>query len=1198
MVDIDIDKYIVALLDEPFKKSLANIDQYDERLTKFQEERPTELSGFKQHMSKLTNFKLALDSLKFNLSLDVVLAAITDELIKSQERWLQSKEDAYAKIDEDIDALKNEIETANRKHNEHLKNQNREDNISFETLEAKRNILMGYSDKIINVCNQYGVTSSDISIDENTLSSEELSNLYDEYIKYMQKESNGTNVISKFRSICKEQYVQGVVLLVLIFLCFTSILDFVSIAFFILLAVNQIQNINKAKYYSVLMAITFNINPENMGYTELDSSLLLPEELTPEMLDADPRFAKFEEMYNQVEVDTDDENPDLQNTRVMSEWANKLPANIDKIKEYEHVYTQKIYRLTSDVVAEIAYMKKQYDKLKSEFKFLGSRFSEHLTFNSKFVFGLHDDCIEEVVDIGFRNVIIRPSVDSTLMDKFLQCMYVNAISNVLPGKMMVTVYDPNNFGRSIMPLYKDTVKEYLEFYNDGLNEIIDNMVTYVQNNFKEMGGKSIQEYNQHCEEMGITPIQYKLIMVLSQPKTIEEDEKLQNLFEYSATGGVFIWMISDSMQSKNAFVFRAPFEGVPNPISKTITDDWCKDVLENYTQAISNAKPKGLDWVEFMDNVWPWEKAWTGDTSRYCDFYTGYLEGDPTSYKPYSVGNDGNVHAVCAGTSGAGKSVFLNHLIVSCCTIYSPKDLEFWLADFKGTEFITYMKQPDRPYALPHVAACLCTSDGAYATSLFKAFRNKADARYDDMKYIGVKNLPGWNAKVKSLIGQRKPDGLIELRKKTPGFSETWSEADLWPRVVFICDEFQVIFQKAGPENVELIKADITQIAKVARACGMHIFFTSQSMKGTVSSDILANFTLRFCLRCEPEVSRDILGSTRASDIKEKAGYIIVKDYSMKSAEDQKRYKTPFLNDDVGSGKETQSQLFDRIKKIYDLGVEKGIADRAVITYEEATKHPIQELVDLYKKLNESNKLPNSGTFFLGPRMSYSENKAPDNIVITPKNNTNIMYCGTDYTDYVMYFNQLITNINCNKKPGSIFINSQVDDLAYYTDAEKYITNPEKYGKLLSSKFTCKEMVTWMKQLFDARKANNKKEVPVWIFLLGWDKGRGFGIEADSALRVQLNNVLQMCGEYNMHVIFMNSCMTGIPASTVGACNYLIASKCSENDSNLLLGKKLASLVYTLETGWVFVKRDGEITRDKIYQSELPHEILSTEVVL
>jgi hypothetical protein len=1188
---LSIAEYVMALLDEPYKKLITMIDQYDERLQKFQEERPEVLSAYKAHMSKLTNFKTALDSIKFDLSLDVVLAVITDELAKEQEKWLSDKEATYSAVDEQITSLKNEIESSNKLHNQCLINQNNDGNADFRMLEEKRKSLEEYSDKIFNVCNQYGITTSDIAIDETMFTPNELSSLYDEYIAYMQKESTGTNVIAKFRKVCDDSMMQGIVLIGMLIACFTPILDFVSIAFFTALGVNQIQNINRVKFYSILLAITFNVKPENMGFTALDESQLLPEELTDEMLDKDERFSKFESMYDEVEAKFEESNPDTRNSKVIAAWSDALPENQKHLKELETTFNNKIERIKADVIAEIAYMNKQYEKLKSEYKFLGDRFSQHLTFNGTFTLGIHDDCIEETVDVGQRNIVIRPSVDTSKMNKFLQAMYVNAVSNVSPGKVKVIVYDPNDFGRSIMPLFKNEINQYLEFYNDDLTKIIDDLVTYVQENFKAMSGKTIDEYNKKCEEVGMTPIEYRILMVLSQPKTIEEDEKLQSFFEYSATGGVFIWMISDYMQSKTAFVFRRPFESIEHPITDIVNDDWCAKVASNYADAISKSKPKGLPWKEFIDNVIPDSKMWTGNADNYMELYPGYLNGDPTSYKPFEVGNTGNVHVIGVGGTGAGKSVFLNHLIATATKEYSPRELELWLTDFKGTEFKFYLPNDECPYMLPHIKACLCTSDGDYATSLFHALRVEADHRYDVLKdpSLYVSEL-AYCPDGKTSPNQKGAVGWNKFwRQKASDTGDERYTENCWPRILFIADEFQVIFEKADPKNLDLIKADITQIAKVGRAANVHIFFTSQSMKKTLSADILQQFTLRFALRCDKEVSQEILGTSKASDIKEKFGFLIVKATGI-SNEDQPRYRTPFIPDD---------DLREHIKRMALLAEERKMPKKDVITYEEVTKHPIQQLVDTYNSPAVKKSLPDSGVFFLGNRMAYSQNKAPDNIILTAKNNTNIMSVLSDYTDFVMFFQELMCNIKNNKVPGTVIINTQVHDLGYLCDIDNCITFPDKHGHLLYENNKPKEIVKWIQGLYNARKEKGRKDTPIWIFLLGWDKGPGFGIETDMNVRTNMNNLLQTCGEYNIHIIFMGTTMTGMALATVNACNYRIAAKCSVDDSDKCIGTRQAGKNYEgMKTGWIFSWHDGNITRDKLYISECEREIASSEIVL
>ena len=133
-----VDDYVTLLLDEPHKKNMEMLDSYDARLVKFQETRPDELSKYGNHMKSLERFNQALDALEFNLSLDVIVGKITDDLAQMQEEWLTKKGDAYDAVDADITKLKEEIEADNKAHNQAIYEANRNGNSGFVTLESKK----------------------------------------------------------------------------------------------------------------------------------------------------------------------------------------------------------------------------------------------------------------------------------------------------------------------------------------------------------------------------------------------------------------------------------------------------------------------------------------------------------------------------------------------------------------------------------------------------------------------------------------------------------------------------------------------------------------------------------------------------------------------------------------------------------------------------------------------------------------------------------------------------------------------------------------------------------------------------------------------------------------------------------------------------------------------------------------------------
>lgn len=1172
-----IDEYAEYLIATPYKRVMEVLAIQAKDLTSLKMNTPEMLEHFKGHITELEQHRSIVEHLELVTSLEPLVTYITADIEEDEIKVREQKEEEVNKILDSIDSLKESIEVSNKASNDSLRAKYLSSNSTYEALEDKRKALEDYSDRIFDKCSAYGIKTSDTGVDNTTFTSEQLDSLYDKYLKFLEKEETSGNPIRAMRNLITDWRALGVIMIVIILACFTQILDILSIVFFLMLIINQIRGKDKLKYYTVLMGIVFNVKPLELGYRELPQDMLLPEELTDDMMDSDSRFDSLSDELEAIDNKYGVLENDSAISKFMTELEQKKADFNARIKKNNTEFLDGKDKLLATYNNELDILSKKYAKLISEFKGLGRRFGTNLKFNTRFVLGLRDDVVEETVDIGMKNVIIRQVSDSDRMNQFLQCLYANAISNVFPGKLQVHVFDPNNFGRVLMPFYKQELDKVFIIHKDELTKLITTLSDYAELVLKTTGGRGIQDYNKECEEVGKTPLEYKLMIILSQPKTLEEDEALKSFFEYSAEQGVMIWAVSNNMVSDNAFTFRDTFNMVDHPIN-FIDSKWCQEVSANYVDAIKNTKTPSLMWQDFVDVSIPEDKIWTGDASSFIELYPGFLNGDPTSYAPYTVGNEGNVHILGVGGTGAGKSVFINHLIACITRLYDPSQVQLWLSDFKGTEFKYYLGNEEFPEILPHIKACLCTSDPDFATSLFKALRNMADDRYEKMKDIGVKNMPSWNKYWEQKASDTNDDSYLERR---------------WPRVLFICDEFQVIFEKADPAGLASINADITQLAKVARAAGVHIFFTSQSMKKTVSADILQQFSLRFALRCDKDVSMDILGTDNASNITEKNGYLYVRSVEM-TLKDQKRYRTPFIPDGDKPGKPADARK--NIIKMANLAKEKGFKGYDIITYEEATLHPIAELHDTYANKEVQTKIPDSGVFFLGMPMAYVENKAPVNIVLTRKNNSHIFSIFTDYSDICRFFETIMVNISSNRESSAVIINSQVADLAYITEAEKYVKEPFK--KLVSEKNTPADMCKWIKGLYEKRKNSGDSEKPVYIILMGWDKGQGIGVDPDPIMRSEFNNLLQLCGEFNIHVIFINTGVGSFSTATIDTAQYKICGKCDENSSLFMLGTKQGCKNYTLKTGWLFLNRMGNLTRCKLYACDMKHEIESDEIVI
>lgn len=1183
----EISDYVEQLIVRPAEDKIQQVNKMLVRIKQVEEAMPASLEMFPAYLQSIVKIGQQVGEIQFDLKSEAVAQVYALDLQNDMDAFLGEAGQAYAVVDQQLESAVQAIVERNRAHNQQLYDAVNSDNSIFIELKSKHDILMSYSSDITDLCARYNVSASDFSISEKNITPQKLNKMYTQYIDLMQKSGPAFNPIRILREKVTDVRKQGVIVLVAFLLCFTPALDLVAVAFFIGIVVLMRKSAKQAKRYGILSALLYNINPDRLEHSHVDESQLLPEEVGDEDLDNYPELEYFNGLYDEVDQRYNEEAKRNEQARLMNEFAVQRAEIEQMASDYIDKVKGLIRECSDSVIALANKANEVYDKLKAEYKGFGSEFNESGIFDTNFTFG-RKDFIEQKINIGARNIIIRPGNDQTLLESFIRLLYVNAITHVNYMKLIVNVYDPNGMGRSVMPLYVSKLESAFKILQDNLDELLSQLTAEAQKNFEVMRGSNILEYNTLCMENGRDTLTYKLLFVLSQPKTIEENEKLASLFQYSAESGILIWIVSDTMEATDkTCVFNRPFDGVANPIRDQDNRDWCRMVTNTYLKLRDDYKPPSLGWKKFIAVCCPPDKQWTSCSDDNMWLYPGFTNGDPDLCDGYPLGNGGNVHAIGVGTTGAGKSIFIHHIIQTMCEMYSPKELQLWLCDFKGTEFKFYMKSETFPYSLPHIKACLCTSDGAFAMSLFHALRVITDDRFEQMKnpndhrdwlaFDDGKPIPNmdngknWNQYWRERAKDEQDDRYLE---------------NCYPRVFLVADEFQVIFQVADPKCIDTITADMTQISKLGRAANVDMFFTSQSMKGTLSADILNQFSLRFGLRCTADVSMDIMGTPYSAENLPKFGGLYVSATGIKK-ESQPKVATPFIGTDL---------IHESTKQLAERAISDKIKPYDLITYEESTKHPIEELEGLFDDLREKDKLTKDTLIVFGERMAYSENRAPDNAIVGKKNNENFMCCFSDYNDYVLFFNQMMVNLKNNKEESTIVVNSQVEDLSYITDAESYITHKDMHG--LHMYDSCAAFTSWVKKLVGSR-AESGKSSPVWIFLLGWDKGVGFGVDMDFNVKGGITSILQTAGAYNIHIVMMNISMIGVPLAVTAACKYRIAGACTVDDSTSLIGTRQAGLSYEgMKNGWVFVNNAGAISRDKLYISNIEREIAASTLVL
>ncbi len=195
-------------------------------------------------------------------------------------------------------------------------------------------------------------------------------------------------------------------------------------------------------------------------------------------------------------------------------------------------------------------------------------------------------------------------------------------------------------------------------------------------------------------------------------------------------------------------------------------------------------------------------------------------------------------HLLIAGTTGSGKSVGLNAMILSLLFKYSPTELRMIMVDPKMLEFTMYEN-------IPHLLTPVVTDSKKAVVALKWAVR-EMEERYKKMAKIGVRNILGYNDRIAEMerTGEIITTTVQEGFDKSgnPVFSESPLELEKMPYIVVIVDEMADLMLVAGKD----IEASIQRLAQMARASGIHIIMATQRPSvDVITGTIKANFPSR-----------------------------------------------------------------------------------------------------------------------------------------------------------------------------------------------------------------------------------------------------------------------------------------------------------------------------------------------------------------
>jgi S-DNA-T family DNA segregation ATPase FtsK/SpoIIIE len=229
------------------------------------------------------------------------------------------------------------------------------------------------------------------------------------------------------------------------------------------------------------------------------------------------------------------------------------------------------------------------------------------------------------------------------------------------------------------------------------------------------------------------------------------------------------------------------------------------------------------------------------------DFMIPLFLGKDASGEPLITDLVRMPHCLIAGTTGSGKSVCINTIIMSIMYLQRPDRVKLILVDPKVVEMAPFKD-------IPHLM-CPVINDTGRATSVLEWACEKMDERYEFLAEAGVRNIKDYNTMTQEELIERFQPGSPEEEAKIPKHL---------PYIIIIIDELADLMMTSGKE----VESFIVRIAQKARAVGIHLILATQRPAATVVTGLIkSNMPTRISFRVQSRMDSRIIMDQNGAEL-------------------------------------------------------------------------------------------------------------------------------------------------------------------------------------------------------------------------------------------------------------------------------------------------------------------------------------------